>query len=1069
MAATSQQVTEWDASGNPIQASAGSGPTEWDASGNPISSKPAPPPSPDSNAGLAPPPAPSSNLRYVPAIDNPLHAVSGAWQGVKSLFTHPVQAAESMGQPFVATGMAPGGMYPTTAPTGRPEDEAANQAVQTSAQASQAEGGQYAVAHPFETAGRVAGPALLTAGVAKAAAPILSRFSAPVEVTPEMDAAALRAMNRPAKSKFAQSDLRAVNASRPYLQGAKNLEDVQARIPQAKAEVWGPYQQAVNALSGKQVMGPDGPTTVGALEQERLELSALNRGLKTGDPGALQLAQQKGLSQADALARESQVQSALDPELQKAGIDPRAIRKTFGQLSQVGSRFSGRTTVAEPTRPTGLGRAANVRLSQPATILREGAGAVQDIAQGKPWFGGKGTDIDVKQAFRVGGEKPDLGQFTPPPQPLALPPPSGEPVPYTIENAGAGPEPDAGSMVGIPATPDAAAVVTPPPAPTLQLPAEAGPEGAGIPPSQPSTAPPPVPPEGRFSRTRPPLAPNPQPLPSGRVVVSPTGEAIPERLALPAPVPKGRAAVSKFAPQGKPAVPPAAESAPAPTLFKPTPKPAAVPEGEPITSKPGSATTLKTPNAEVPASYRLVEASDLQPSHNAQTFAQNPKYPAGVQERTYDTSPEAQARVIDQSQNFDPSYLVNDNPDAVNGPPVVTPDGLVLGGNSRAMSLQRVYGAGAADAYKSMLRDKAANFGLNPADVDSMKEPVLVRQVARPESGDAMRRMGSDLNKSMTGALGTSERAVSAGKSITPDTLRRVSDMLSADDSTLRELLADRGADVVRLLTQDGVLTDRERPQFIDQASGGLNEQGKQFVEKALMGSVIDDPRLMESTPRGVLLKLEKSLGPITSFSSRPDEWNLLPALRQAVAEHGFAQRSSTPIPSYLDQQSLFGGERNPVVDALIRTIDQKPNAVRDAFQAYAKDADQNGLGQARMFGGGEAFDAFNNAFGAKLTPQEYHDGLEEAAGTEPAVTPAPANAPGTQGVSERSTAEAGGGGAPSSSGSPAREVTSQPQQIIAPRSGKAVSIGDMVTVQGRRGRVTGVNPETGKLRVEWE
>ena len=47
------------------------------------------------------------------------------------------------------------------------------------------------------------------------------------------------------------------------------------------------------------------------------------------------------------------------------------------------------------------------------------------------------------------------------------------------------------------------------------------------------------------------------------------------------------------------------------------------------------------------------------------TFAKNPQYPEGVQERAYHTSKEAQARVIDQAQNYEPSYTVNTNPDAV--------------------------------------------------------------------------------------------------------------------------------------------------------------------------------------------------------------------------------------------------------------------------------------------------------------------------------------------------------------------------------------------------------------------
>ena len=160
--------------------------------------------------------------------------------------------------------------------------------------------------------------------------------------------------------------------------------------------------------------------------------------------------------------------------------------------------------------------------------------------------------------------------------------------------------------------------------------------------------------------------------------------------------------------------------------------------GAPIDGYEGKETMLLTPNGKLPAKYRLVEVADLIPSHDPITFAVNAKYPKGVQERAYDKSKEAQARVIDHAQNYEPSYTVNTNPDAINGPPVVTPNGTVLGGNSRTMSTVRLYRDGNGDVYRNMLRTKAAEYGLKPEDVEGMKEPILVRQVDEPRSVDAM-------------------------------------------------------------------------------------------------------------------------------------------------------------------------------------------------------------------------------------------------------------------------------------------------------------------------------------------
>jgi hypothetical protein len=279
------------------------------------------------------------------------------------------------------------------------------------------------------------------------------------------------------------------------------------------------------------------------------------------------------------------------------------------------------------------------------------------------------------------------------------------------------------------------------------------------------------------------------------------------------------------------------------------------------------------------------------------------------------------------------------------------------------------------------LKRDANSYGLTADQVDAMKQPVLVRQVERPGSLDEARRLGSALNKSATGALGVSERAVSAGKNLKPETLSTVSNMLAEDDSSMRELLGRRGPEILRMMEQDGAITDRERPQFLD-AQGGLSEEGKTFVERAMLGSVVNDSHLMDVAPKAILGKLEKSLGSIASIGSRPDEWNLLPVLRpallRAVAEHAsIAQRGST-VELTVNQRDMFGPGRNPLVDALVRVLDEKPNAVRAKFEAFAKDANQNLPGEIRMFGGGQAFDAFNNAFGSKLSDEEFRNGIDE-------------------------------------------------------------------------------------------
>jgi hypothetical protein len=230
------------------------------------------------------------------------------------------------------------------------------------------------------------------------------------------DVAALKALRVGPASPNAKATLSAVEGARPYLKGSQSLSDLQSRIPQAKSEIWSPYDEAVQKSSPE----------VQQMEARRQEISAQLRTLKQGGPEAIALAQQKGLTQAGLLDEENAIKARLDPELQKAGVDPQLIRKTFAQVSKVGNpKVMGRSTLAEKPQPYGFGRMANIKLDSPRTWLGEPLQGVRDLVAGRPMWSGSPTDVNIREAFRpgVGPTKPDFRAPTPPPmmrKPLQL-------------------------------------------------------------------------------------------------------------------------------------------------------------------------------------------------------------------------------------------------------------------------------------------------------------------------------------------------------------------------------------------------------------------------------------------------------------------------------------------------------------------------------------------------------------------------------------------------------------------------------------------------------------------------
>ena len=417
----------------------------------------------------------------------------------------------------------------------------------------------------------------------------------------------------------------------------------------------------------------------------------------------------------------------------------------------------------------------------------------------------------------------------------------------------------------------------------------------------------------------------------------------------------------------------------------------------------GAKTTVEMPNGEsLPARYRISNGSDLNASHDPFTFAKNPNYfdGADVQQRAYHSEKEAQARIVYQGNpdNFNPRYIVNTNPDTVNGPEVTAPNGdgksNVMGGNSRNLSTERQYqGPLKGEPLRQSIRDNAHLFTENDQQAAAFRDsatnlsnPHIHRELIPPEGGwtqDQLRRMSADMNKSMTGALGDTERAVSAGKSLTPESLGHIGNMVNetGENASLRDMMRDRGKDVMQLLQRDGVITDRERPQYVDTASGGLNEEGKTFAERALRGWVAGSTELLDRAPKSIINKTDGALGDLATVGSRGDEYNVLPLVREALAMHADASEAHVPIDDHLNTPPMFGPPRTAAGEVMARALSGSAKSFRAAMRTFATDARNDVPGQSTMLMSDPptAVSAFNHAFNANLTEAEFHEGLQDA------------------------------------------------------------------------------------------
>lgn len=386
------------------------------------------------------------------------------------------------------------------------------------------------------------------------------------------------------------------------------------------------------------------------------------------------------------------------------------------------------------------------------------------------------------------------------------------------------------------------------------------------------------------------------------------------------------------------------------------------------------------------AHYAVRELEYTYPSHEPANFQPNPEYHF-KNDRDYNL-PANKARVMNNSGgNFNPRKIINDNPDAVNGPTIIDPNGNAMGGNNRRMTLERVYrfNKGGAQAYRDLLVKKATQFGLDPVIIAGMKRPILVRVIDEPITDP--QRVITDLNKEPTAELSTGERAAADARGVTPEIGKYLGRSIegAGPDASLSDVLNGRtGAAIVNHLIKEGIFTETERPSLLDANTGAVTKEAKDRISKMLLGGLFRDSERFQEAEPSLRNKLER-VAPILQGLRGKEGWDLTPDTQQAIDQIEFEReyrkaygRAPGEIAARAisedkgggllaqNQAGLFGEITPPDVSPRGRIIadfvrENSPRAVTQAFRRFAEKSEEQGL-----FGETSPEDAFGDVFGQR-------------------------------------------------------------------------------------------------------
>lgn len=369
------------------------------------------------------------------------------------------------------------------------------------------------------------------------------------------------------------------------------------------------------------------------------------------------------------------------------------------------------------------------------------------------------------------------------------------------------------------------------------------------------------------------------------------------------------------------------------------------------------------------ARYCLTSASRLVPSHDPLKLTPQgglsvrSDYPAGVQERAYDRDKSEAQKVLQIGANLWPELIANSNPDGINGPPVVTQRdedrrtgrAIVLGGNGRSMGTQRHYADGGT-ALKEYLIRNARTFGFTPAQVRAISDPVVVRVVETSGQPAELRELVRLLNVGLMEELATKARSSAEAARLSDESIEILTQALTEDQSLSDFLSSSQASSFAAALQRAGILTKSNRKNLVE-ADGSFSRDGKTFIERLLVASVIQDAATLDKMPDGLRETLARVAPWLVVAAAYGPGWDLRPDLTNAAEDlHRMRDKGTPNAETYLSQIDAFeppksgATERGRSVLRIVAALASRPVKFARFAQRWAQLARQHLEGQGSLF-----------------------------------------------------------------------------------------------------------------------
>jgi hypothetical protein len=355
----------------------------------------------------------------------------------------------------------------------------------------------------------------------------------------------------------------------------------------------------------------------------------------------------------------------------------------------------------------------------------------------------------------------------------------------------------------------------------------------------------------------------------------------------------------------------------------------------------------------LPGVWKLVEADTPTASHDETTFHKTPGFPANedgstINDRDYGHDKAAQEAVMSIGAEFDGRALKVDNP------VIVTEDGIVISGNNRTMSSKIAARKGTDKAYIEALKKRAKKFGFTEEQVGRFKNPRVVFEVEN-KNGYTTEQFAK-FNQSGKKEMGPTEKAVKVSKLIKAETVEDVAAIISGHD-TMGELYQS-GEDtygIIGAFVDAGLIGENESGRYWE--NGSITEDGKTFIETALLGSVMSEANIRGFSRPGcknIRATLVRAITPLIDNKAL-EGYSINRELNEAVdiaMQVAIGRKEFKSVAEFAKQKNMFE-TLDPVAVELAKKLEGTQKGFAEFMQSLNGGLKVAANGEADIFLGG--------------------------------------------------------------------------------------------------------------------